>query len=120
VITRLAFVASLIAVLSFVSETARFDVTAAQPAVQSPAEQESQSRMRTMMKMHEQMMTEMQAADAKLDALVMDMNAATGDAKVNAIASVVNELVRQQKAMHGRMGQMHQHMMEGRGMMIKR
>ncbi len=50
--------------------------------------------------MHEQMMADMKAGDAKLDALVKDMNAATGDAKVDAIAAVVNELVRQQKAMH--------------------
>jgi hypothetical protein len=74
--------------------------------------------MQDMMKMHEQMMAEMKANDAKLDALVKDMNAATGDAKVNAMATVVNELVRQHRAMHGRMGQMHQHMMGmGRGMM---
>jgi hypothetical protein len=66
-----------------------------------------------MMKMHEQMMAEMKAAEAKLDALVTDMNAATGDAKVTATAAVVNELVRQHKAMHGRMGHMHQHMMGG-------
>jgi hypothetical protein len=124
VIARLAFVVSLVAVLSVASGTARFDVTAAEPALQTPAAQgtvqESQSRMREMMKMHEQMMAEMEAADAKLDALVMAMNAAVGDAKVNAMASIVNELVRQHKAMHGRMGQMHQHMMEGRGMMMKR
>ena len=76
--------------------------------------------MQDMMKMHEQMMTEMQAGDAKLDALVKDMNDAKGDAKVNAVAAVVNELVRQHKAMHGRMGQMHQQMMGGRGMMMGR
>jgi hypothetical protein len=71
--------------------------------------------------MHEQMMAEMKTADARLDALVLDMNAAAGDAKVNAIASVVTELVRQHKGMHGRMGMMHKHMMEGRGgMMMKR
>ncbi|HYT66254.1 MAG TPA: hypothetical protein VEL51_07555 [Vicinamibacterales bacterium] len=69
-----------------------------------------------MMKMHEQMMAEMNAADRKFDALVKDMNAAKGDAKVNAIAAVVSELVRQQKSMHDQMGQMHQQMMRGRGM----
>ena len=94
-------------------------------AAQTPTSQGAQSAeqapssMQHMMKMHEQMMTEMKAGDARLDALVNDMNAATGDAKVNAVAAVVTELVRQQKSMHERMGQMHQQMMGGRGMMMK-
>ena len=54
---------------------------------------------------------------AKLDALVKEMNTASGNAKVDAIAAVVTELVRQQKTMHERMGQMHEQMMSGRGMM---
>ena len=76
--------------------------------------------MQDMMKMHDQMMAEMKAADSRLDALVKEMNAASGDAKVNAVATVVTELVRQQKSMHERMGQMHQQMMAGRGMMMKK
>jgi hypothetical protein len=71
-----------------------------------------------MMKMHEQMMADMKAAGARLDALVKDMNATSGDAKVTAIAAVVAELVAQQKSMHERMGQMHQQMLGGRGMMM--
>jgi uncharacterized protein HemX len=80
-----------------------------------------QPNMAEMMKMHEQMMAEMKAADGKLDALVRDMNVATGDAKVKAMAAVVYELVQQHKAMHGHMGQMHQQMMMGAksGMMRK-
>ena len=66
--------------------------------------------------MHEQMMAEMKAGDAKLDALVTQMSTAAGSAKVDAVAAVVTELVRQQKAMHQHMGQMHSQMM-GRGMM---
>jgi vancomycin resistance protein YoaR len=92
----------------------------AQGAQQTPGQQ-PQSSMQDMMKMHEQMMADMKAAEARLDALVKEMNAATGEAKTNAIAAVVSELVRQQKSMHGRMGQMHEHMMMGgRGMMMKR
>ena len=68
------------------------------------------------MKMHQQMMAEMQANDAKLDALVTAMNGASGSGKVDAVAAVVTELARQQKAMHQHMGQMHGQMM-GRGMM---
>ena len=77
-------------------------------------------QMSDMMKMHEQMMAEMKTADAKLDQLVSDMNAATGDAKVAAMARVVTELANQQKTMHGRMGSMHEMMMGGGGMMMKR
>ena len=83
-------------------------------AAQTPA-----ATMPDMKKMHEQMMAEMKAGDARLDALVSDMNAAADNAKVNAVAAVVTELVRQHKAMHEHMGQMHQHMMGGRGMMMK-
>jgi hypothetical protein len=83
------------------------------------AAQPPSSAMPDMKKMHEQMMADMKAGDAKLDALVSEMNAASDTAKVNAIAAVVSELVRQHKAMHQHMGQMHQHMMGGRGMMMK-
>ena len=56
-----------------------------------------------------------------MDALVKGMNAAKGEAKVDAVAAVVTELVTQQKGMHGHMGQMHQTMMMGgRGMMMKK
>jgi hypothetical protein len=53
--------------------------------------------------------------DLKLETLVKEMNAARGDAKVTAMAAVVNELVARHKAMHERMGQMHREMMGGRG-----
>jgi hypothetical protein len=79
--------------------------------------------MQEMMKMHERMMAEMKAGDSRLEALLKDMNAATADAKVAAMAAVVNELVQQHRAMHGRMGTMHQQMMTmmgGRGGMMRR
>lgn len=84
-----------------------------------PATQPGQAAppsMADMMKRRQQMMAEMKAADEKLDQFVTQMNAATGDAKVAAIAQVVNELVRQQKALHEHMAQMPI-MMDGRGMM---
>ena len=73
----------------------------------------SQSTTQHMMKMHEQMMAEMKAADARLDALVRDMNAATGTARIDAIAAVLNELLQQRKAMQERMAKMSEHMMGG-------
>jgi uncharacterized protein HemX len=115
------FTVAAVAVLTLTLVGTRFGLTVADATQQNSAPQTTQPQqpsMQDMMKMHEQMMAEMKAGDTKLDALVKEMNAATGDAKVNAVAAVVNELVRQHRAMHGRMGQMHQHMMGmGRGMM---
>src|SRR5512138_2354935 len=53
-----------------------------QPSTAS-AQQPSPSRMQDMMKMHEQMMAEMRAGNAKLEELVKHMNAAKGEAKVD-------------------------------------
>lgn len=52
-----------------------------------------------MMAQRQQMMAEMQAAQKKLDELVAQMNAATGNAKVDRIAAVLTELVAQHKRM---------------------
>jgi hypothetical protein len=122
---RLTLGASIVLLLSSTSPTRSLnlaaDVAAQAPSSQSPQGRgQSPSNMQDMMKMHEQMMTEMKAADSRLDALVKEMNAATGDAKVNAVATVVAELVRQHRSMHERMGQMHEQMMGGRGMMMNK
>jgi uncharacterized protein HemX len=120
--TRPAIAALVVLALTF--GVTRFGGDVAEATQQNPAStaaQPQQLNMQDMMKLHEQMMAEMKAADAKLEALVNDMNAATGDARVPAMAAVVTELVQQQKAMHGRMGQMHQQMMMGgRGGMMRR
>jgi hypothetical protein len=71
-----------------------------------------------MMAQRQQMMADLKAMDARLDQKVAAMNAASGQAKVDAMASVINEMVaqrreRQQKimAMHDRMmGHMAGHM----------
>ena len=119
---RLALAVALLLALSMSPSLTRLSLIAV-PLAQQPQSTGAASaapNMQDMMKMHEQMMADMKAGDAKLDALIKDMNSATGESKVNAIAAVVNELVRQHKSMHGRMGQMHEHMMGGRGMMMKR
>jgi ABC-type glycerol-3-phosphate transport system substrate-binding protein len=121
---RLAVGAMVMLIVAYTFSARSLSLTT-EAAAQTPSAQSSQSReqapsnMPDMMKMHEQMMAEMKAADGRLDALVKDMNAASGDAKINAVAAAVTELVRQQKAMHDRMGQMHQQMMMG-GMMMKK
>jgi hypothetical protein len=65
-----------------------------------------------MMAMHEKMMADMKAMDARMDLKVAAMNAAKGSAKTNAIAAVINEMVSQQKQMMASMATMHGHMME--------
>ena len=99
----------------------QFGAAGAAPQVSSQPSAQSSGQtpgMPGMMKMHEQMLAEMKAGDEKLDALVKDMNAASGDAKVAAIAAVVTELAIQQHSMHQHMGHMHQQMMSGGGMMM--
>lgn len=106
--TRLTVAAACLLVLTF-------SLGMAQGTVPPP-----HTNMPDMMKMHQQMMAGMKADDETLSALLKGMNAATGDAKINAVAAVVTELARQHKAMHEHMGQMHQQMMGGRGMMMGR
>ncbi|MGC1479118.1 MAG: hypothetical protein WA771_01330 [Chthoniobacterales bacterium] len=56
------------------------------------------------------MMQEMQATqDAEIDKLLAEMNAATGEEKVEALAAVVNKLFEQRKAMHAKMGALLDH-----------
>ena len=64
-----------------------------------------------MMAMRQKMMADDKAADARLQPLLDKMNAAKGEAKVEAMAAVVNELIRQRTTMHAQMGQMSQMMM---------
>ena len=120
-VTRvLRLVAVLVSVLTVPSLSLGDAGLAAQAPAPQAAQPAAQSGMGDMMKMHEKMMAEMKAADARLDVLVKTMNAAAGDAKTNAIAAVVNELVAQHKQMHAHMSEMHQQMMGGgRGMMMK-
>jgi hypothetical protein len=121
-VTRRFVVACAVLTAALSAMPFRFSAVGAAPqnASSQGSAQSPSPNMQNMMKMHEQMMAEMKTADAKLDALVKDMNAATGDAKVTALAVVVNELVQQHKAMHGHMSHMHQEMMGGRGMMMRK
>ena len=68
-----------------------------------------------MMAEREKMMDDMKAADQRLDALVVKMNAASGMEKTAATANVVNEIVAQRTMRDGMMkmqGGMMAHMME--------
>ena len=69
-----------------------------------------------MMRRQQGMMAEMTAMDATLNDLIAMMNAATDEAKVNAMAEVVTTLAQQRITMRSRMtemrGQMMGHMMQ--------
>ena len=69
------------------------------------------AKCKAMMAEHEKMMADMKAADGRLDDLVARMNSASGQAKVDATAAAVTEIVAQRKTMRDRMMQMHQGMM---------
>jgi hypothetical protein len=66
---------------------------------------------KSMMADRQKMMDEMKAADQRLHQLVQKMNAASGQAKVDAAAAAVTELVEQRSGMHDRMMRMHEGMM---------
>ncbi len=61
------------------------------------------------MQMHQKMMAEMAAMNQKLDTLVAQMNAAQGQAKVDAIAAVINEMNNDRKQMMEHMASMMGH-----------
>jgi Skp family chaperone for outer membrane proteins len=80
------------------------------------------AKCQAMMADHEKMMTEMKAADQRLDDLVAKMNGASGAEKGDATAAVVNEMVTQRRTMRdgmmkmagGMMGHMMEHMQAGK------
>lgn len=67
-----------------------------------------------MMAMHQEMTQKLQAMDQKLDGLVTTMNKARGNAKMAAMAAVINELVAQRQEMRKMVSNFHP--MMGRGM----
>jgi hypothetical protein len=83
------------------------------------------AQCQAMMADHEKMMTEMKAADGRLDDLVAKMNAAPAMGKADATAAVVNEMVTQRRTLrdgmmkmqHGMMGHMTEHMQAGKDSM---
>jgi hypothetical protein len=68
-----------------------------------------------MMAMHEQMAADMKAMDAKLEQMVAIMNAATGSAKTEAMAAVINEMASQRKETMAKMSSMQSRMMAHTG-----
>jgi hypothetical protein len=54
----------------------------------------------------EQMMSSSKEQDAELDQLVAEMNSAPADKKLDAVATLLNKMVQQRKAMHEQMQKM--------------
>jgi hypothetical protein len=81
------------------------------PAAQAKAQPAMADKCKAMMAEHDKMMADMKAADQRLDSLVVKMNAESGQAKADATAAVVNEVVAQRKTMRDGMMKMQQDMM---------
>ena len=58
---------------------------------------------RQMMPVHEKLQQLQKTQDAEIDKLAAEMNAATGEKRVDAVVAVVNKLIEQRKAMHAEM-----------------
>lgn len=72
---------------------------------------EMQKQEAQMMQMHQKMMADMKAMDDRLNTLTSAMNAATGQAKVDAIAELVTVMLQQRTMMRHGMVRMQGHMM---------
>jgi hypothetical protein len=83
---------------------------AQQPGTRYPSQTMPQTSAPTMNT--DKIMADMQASDARLQAMTAKMQSAQGEAKVLAMQDVVNELVKNQLEMHRHMAMMHEHMME--------
>ena len=79
---------------------------------QTPADPpaDMSAKCKAMMAEHEKMAAEMKSSDQRLDELVARMIQASGQAKVDATAATVTEIVGQRKTMRERMMRMHQQM----------
>lgn len=64
------------------------------------------------MEWHQKVVDKFKAQDAELEKLVAEMNAASGEKKVEAIAAIVNKMMEHRKAWREEMEARHQKMME--------
>ena len=107
--------AAIVLALSLAVSAGAQDPQHQHPQTPAKPSADMSAHCKAMMAEHEKMMAEMKTTDQRLDDLVGKMNAASGQAKVNAVATVVTEIVAQRKTMRDRMMQMHQRMMSHMG-----
>ena len=84
----------------------RAEDTAKTEATEQKQEQSSDTPEMKSMMGKGQMMSNLKDQDAELDKLVAEMNSASADKKLDAVAAVVSKLVEQRKAMHEQMQKM--------------
>src|SRR3990172_2732589 len=106
----LALAYALPLALLFGLPDARAEAQAAHEHQKHGKEGASMMECQTMMEDRERMMSEIHAANARLDELVAAMNAANGEAKLEALARVVTELAEQRKLITGKMTAMQPQM----------
>jgi hypothetical protein len=92
---------------AIVAATLPFAIISAEDTAKTEAadqkNQEDSNQMGMMDMNKGQMMSSWKDQDAELDKLVAEMNTASADKKVDAIAAVLTKLVEQRKAMHEQM-----------------
>ena len=112
--TRVAVLGGVLAVAALTIAPAQgWQVSPEEHAKHHPAEQAEKATPAPQAKMAGMDMKAMMASNARLDALVTKMNAAQGQAKVDAMAELLTALVQQHESMHGNMGQMMSKMKDG-------
>lgn len=86
-------------VLAWIMSIAVVAPASAEPPDDGARRMQRQNRMRhgAEKPLHADMRARMEAHDRRLDELVAMMNAAEGEAKIDAVAAVVNELVAQRR-----------------------
>ena len=97
------------AVSGLAAQTPQEHQHAATDQAKPPAGMEA--KCQAMMAEREKMMTNMKAADQRLDELVAKMNSASGMEKMTATAAVVTEMVTQRRTMREGMMKMQEGMM---------
>ena len=109
-VTVFAAAAALALAGALATASAPLQAQTTPPAAASPQphqhdHQAAQPSGQDMSAMHEKMMADMEAANARLQALLAEVTAATGDAKLDALANLVAALVQQRQALHQQMVQ---------------
>lgn len=87
------------------------EAEAPKPAQPSAQAKDMMASCMEMMSQRDAMMKRMEAMDKKLDDLVIQMNQAKGNQKIDAVAKTVTEMAAQRKQMRGEMMQMQDGMM---------
>lgn len=75
------------------------------------SEQQAREQCQEMLAKHQEMQQEMAAMDARLEELVQAMNNANGEERIEAMTTVINEMVAQRQDMHDMMAEMGPGMM---------